>query len=90
MLEVIGAFVGGLLEGLVRLFFDGLCYALGLVYLWIKNKGRKPFGQIRKETVDLSEVGKAVATKGLVVAGLLLLVGFWLFAFYIIFKHGLQ
>jgi hypothetical protein len=48
MIEVIGAFIGNLLTSA---FGDGLCHGIGFIYVWLQNKGRKSYKQIRGEQV---------------------------------------
>ena len=77
-------------ELIISVFGNGLCHVIGSCYLWIKNRGKKSYKQLRQETDSLTDVGKTILTDGLVVGGLLLLVGFLAFAVYSLCKHGIQ
>jgi hypothetical protein len=78
--------IEGIGELIISVLGNGLCRGVGFSYLWVKNRGKKSYEQIRQETGSLSDVGKTIFTNGLVFGGLLLLVGFWAFAVYLICK----
>lgn len=64
------------------LFYDGFCYLLGLLYLWIKNKGKKSFNEIKKQTDDIGHIGNMLIINSFILIMIILVFIFLLVLIY--------